>query len=58
MSRRCECCGEVMPWPHNCDTAREPRALFEAAKLANSDESARRLADAAYDAAIKSEKIK
>jgi uncharacterized Zn finger protein len=55
MIGRCEHCGEVMPGPHNCDQAREARALFEAAKRANNDESANRLSKAALAMSIKSE---
>lgn len=44
----CARCGEVMPIRHDCAMALEARALFEAARRANSKESARSLADAAY----------
>lgn len=55
MNHRCEQCGEVMPSPHDCEGARQARALFEAAKRANNPESAKRLGDAAYAASVKAE---
>lgn len=54
-SGRCDQCGEVMPIAHDCNAAREARALFEAAKRANSPESAQRLGDAAYQKVTKAE---
>ena len=55
MPIRCENCGEYMPIPHNCDKAREARALLEASKRANDPESAMALGSAAYAKAIEAE---
>jgi len=55
---RCPVCGEVMPNPHDCEIAREARALFNAAKMANDLESAKRLGDAAYAKSVKAELTK
>jgi hypothetical protein len=49
--RRCLCCGEIFAVPHDCDKAREARALFEAAKRANDPDSRRTLGNLAYQAA-------
>ena len=51
--QRCDCCGEAFPGPHDCDMAREARALFEAAQRANSPEGADRLSLMALDLATK-----
>ena len=53
--RACPICGEVFPGAHNCDLAREARAMFEAAKHANSAETARALGERAYDLAVQAE---
>ena len=52
---KCPDCGEVMPQPHNCNLAIQARAIFEAAKRANSPDSARALGDLAYEIAVQAE---
>lgn len=55
--RRCASCGEVFDRPHNCDKAREARALFEAAKRANDPDSRRALGNLALQAAEDAESV-
>ena len=54
---RCPHCREIMPTEHDCDLAREARALFEAAKRANDPASVRALADRAYAMAEDAENV-
>lgn len=52
---RCPACGEAFASPHDCNAAREARALFEAARRANSRDGADRLSRLALALATKAE---